>query len=270
MSILLQFYRYLIFLFQSKTLDQIKDPFVSDFYDNVLKDKENSPFFSKIEAQRTSLRKDQSSIDFNDFGSGTRSFSNQKKTISSIATNSLSLPYQCRVMSRMCTHFKPGCILELGTSLGISSSYLAAGNAAGEIWSLEGDPNCIRVANEVFKKLDLNNINTILGQFNETLEPVLSSINKIDLVFMDGHHNKEATMSYYDQIKIYCHNKTIIIVDDIYWSKGMQNAWKQLISSQDVTLSIDLFFCGVLFFRNDIDSVNRHYKLRPDRLLFHL
>ena len=269
MSIFLQIYRYFVFLVQSKTLGQIKDPFVSDFYENALTDKEHSLFYSRIEALRSDLKKDQSAIDLRDFGSGSKVFSNEKKTIASLAKKSLSLPYQCRVMSRICEHYKPANILELGTSLGISSSYLAVGNETAKIWSLDGDPNCIRVANQVFKKLGLQNIHTVLGPFYETLEPTLKSISKVDLVFMDGHHDKDATLSYYAQIRPYCHDKTIMIIDDIYWSKGMQDAWRELITANDVIVSLDLFFCGVLFFRTDVDLGKRHYKLRPDRLLFH-
>lgn len=216
---------------------------------------------------RKNLKKNENLIHLQDYGKGSKQDSNNDRTVASIANTSLSFPYQCRVMFRMVEHLKPKTILELGTSLGISTSYLASASLGSTVHTLEGDPQCLSIAQQVFESLKLKNIQTVLGPFSETLEAKLQKLKEVDLVFMDGHHDEKATLSYYGQISKYCSDNSVIIVDDIYWSEGMQRAWHEIIKKKNVKLSIDLHFCGIVFFRSE-NKEKEHFKIRPDKLLY--
>jgi predicted O-methyltransferase YrrM len=171
-------------------------------------------------------------------------------------------------MFRLVEHLGFENILELGTSLGISTLYLASANKTAEVYTLEGDTGSYSMATHIFHKLKMKNIKAKLGVFQETLAPTLREMKKVDLAFIDGHHDESATLNYFETIKPYCGESSAIIIDDIYWSAGMQNAWKKIQNMTEVTLTIDLFFCGIVFFRKE-QKEKEHFKIRPDQILFH-
>ena len=243
--------------------------FVNNLYNEcIIDDKENYKF-DKIEEARESLKKDTTEFDFHELGGGSKKQGTRPKTISSIAKNSLSFPYQCRVMFRLVKYLQAKSILELGTSLGISTSYLASADSSTSVHTLEGDRNSLLIAKKIFKDLDLQNIKATLGNFKDTLQSSLEKIGEVDLVFIDGHHNEPATLEYFEIILPFCNKNAVIIVDDIYWSNGMQSAWSKIKKRSDINVSLDLFFCGIVLLGNYVQE-KEHYIIKPGKLLFHL
>ncbi|MBK9735314.1 MAG: class I SAM-dependent methyltransferase [Saprospiraceae bacterium] len=199
------------------------------------------------------------SIEMLDYGQGRQSLKTERRSISGIAFKSLSNKVKCRILFNLVNQYKTQHILELGTSLGISSSYLASANGEATVISLDGDPSVVQIAREVHQNLGLKNIEVIEGPFNETLIGALKKIQTVDLAFLDGHHQKKSTLEYYDNIYPYCHQNSIIVVDDIYWSEDMNEAWNILTSKPEVMLSIDLFDVGILFFKKELSKMDVSY-----------
>jgi len=52
----------------------------------------------------------------------------------------------------------------------------------------------------------------------------------------------------------YANNNTIFIFDDIHWSDGMENAWKYIKANTRTTLTIDLFFVGIVFVKSELSK----------------
>jgi len=160
----------------------------------------------------------------------------------------------------------------MGTSLGISASYLRKGSLNAKFVTLEGCPQISKQARWVFKKLKLKNIKSEIGDFKNTLPKALKELESVDLIFFDGNHKKEPTLEYFNQAMKFAHENSVFIFDDIYWSDGMLEAWEILKKDNRVTLSIDLFSMGILFFKKDFKE-KQHYKLlawwwKPWRLGF--
>ncbi len=256
------------FLFSATNAHGIHSPFVFQFYNKIIKDESREDIFHEIETIRKEAKRNDKIIDIIDFGQGSKAVDKNQRTISSIAKSSISFPYQCRVMHRVVKIFNPEYILELGTSLGISTSYIATGNSKSKVWTLEGDHKILEIAEKHFDKLKIKNIRTIKGPFIDTLSITLHEMKKVDLVFMDGHHQKQATIDYFETILPYCNNESIIIIDDIYWSKEMQEAWKTIKNMPEVSLTINLFFCGIVFFRKE-NKAKEHFNIRPKKLFFY-
>lgn len=254
-----------MFLIQSTNAHGIHSPFVFDLYNNVIKDDRYFYVFGELEALRKSLKKNTNVIRFEDHGAGSN---DGDRTIASIAKNALSYPYQCRLMFRLVEYLKLNKILELGTSLGLSTLYLSSARANSHVFTLEGDTGSYSMATHLFHQLEKKNITAKLGQFSTTLNPTLETMEKVDLAFLDGHHDGRSTVAYFNNIKAFCHKSSVVIVDDIYWSKEMQNAWVSIQNNEDVTLTLDLFFCGIVFFRAE-QKEKEHFKIRPDKILFH-
>jgi predicted O-methyltransferase YrrM len=161
----------------------------------------------------------------------------------------------------MVQYYKPEHVLELGTSLGITTSYLASGNPNAGIFTLEGSIAIADSATKNFQSLELSNIELITGNFDETLAPTIKRFSSVDFAFIDGNHRYKPTINYFNQILSKIHNSSVLIFDDIHWSKEMEQAWEEIKNHSSVTCTIDLFFIGLVIFRSEIKE-KQHFIIR--------
>ena len=178
--------------------------------------------------------------------------------VSDVARTALSLPYQCRVMSRLASKTSSKNIIEFGTSLGISAAYLISAEREAKVFTIEGDPQIAKVANKVFDELEIKNIEVLNSTFENFFETSSLPFEKIDLVFIDGNHRHDALIEYFNKLAPYFHNDTIAVIDDIYWSADMQAGWQELINMPGVTQSVDCYQFGLLFFKHDFLQKQNH------------
>lgn len=239
----------------------IHSPFVFDFVVKVLNDKKHYPVYDVIEHKRKELLRDETIIKVEDFGAGSTVIKSNKRVIKDIAASSLKTKKYAQLLYRMVKHYKPGTILELGTSFGITSAYLASGNENTFLHTCEGAASIASIAKQNFADLKLNNIQLTEGDFSSTLSPLLSELQTIDLAFIDGNHRKEPTLDYFSKLLDHSKPSTILIFDDIHWSSGMEEAWTVIQQHPAVTLTIDLFFIGIVFFNPDINH-KQHFTMR--------
>lgn len=252
--------QYLLYRVRAKTAKGIHSPFVFDLYNSVLKDKRTYYAFEEIEAIQNELGYSDKSILVTDFGKLNSGSVEYEKRISQIVKNTRRPVNYARIFFRLANRFSPGRILELGTSLGLTTAYLALANSKSTITTLEGCPNTATYSANNWSKLKISNVVLIQGEFGQTLPKVLYKSKPLDMVFIDGHHQKSSTIKYLDMILPYTHEDSIIIMDDIHWSPGMQQAWSEIIKKDEVSVSIDLFYLGLLFRRKG--QVKEHFILR--------
>lgn len=255
-------WRFLKFYFSATTKYGVHSPFVFDFIKNVLEDNRLFYTFHEVETIRKRLLNNRDKIEVTDLGAGSKYTKSNQRSVQQIAKSALSSPSFCRQLFRITNHYKPDTIIEMGTSLGVSAAYIQKGALNAKLITLEGCPNISSQAKNVFKKLKLKNINIKTGGFENTFGEALQEVKSIDLVFFDGNHQKEPTLSYFNQAMEYAHENSIFIFDDIYWSEEMVEAWNQLKDDNRVSLSIDLFSMGILFFKKDFKE-KIHFKLVP-------
>lgn len=239
----------------------VHSPFVYDFIKHVLRDKIEKPFFQEIELRRKKLLNNTSFIMVEDFGAGSAIISTNKRRVDAIAKSSLKSKKYAQLLYRIASYFKTDSILELGTSFGITTSYLAKSNNTVKIITMEGSQAIATIAQENFSSLQLKNIEIIEGDFNKTLPNYLADDPIIPLAFIDGNHRKEPTLNYFHQIIKHVNESTIIIFDDIHWSSEMESAWDAIKQHPSVTLTIDLFFIGMVFFKKDF-KVKQHFSIQ--------
>jgi predicted O-methyltransferase YrrM len=235
-------------------------PFVFDFITNVLTDKKKYDSYNKIEEQRKKLLADTATIEVEDFGAGSSVFKSNQRIVKNIAATSLKPKKYAQLLFRIAQYYKPETIIELGTSLGITTAYLASGNSGSKVYTCEGSKNIAAIAENNFEELGLKNIELIKGDFDQTVQPLLSKLHKIDLAFIDGNHRKEPTLDYFAQLLKHSINTTILIFDDIHWSAEMEAAWATIQLNPAVTLTIDLFFIGIVLINNDF-KVTQHFSI---------
>lgn len=247
------------FYWKAITRYNVQSPFLYDFVINVLDTDKNYYAYEQIENERRRLKSINTTITLKDYGAGSATRKDSQRKIADIAATSLSGITKCRILFQLVNHYQCHEVIELGTSLGISSAYFGAANHKAKVITLEGDDNIAAKAKEVHHLLGLKNVEIVTGPFVQTLSPTLDQFSKIDLAFIDGHHEERATLDYFNQILSKCGDQSIIVVDDIYWSDGMTRAWQSIITHPNVSLSIDLFDIGIVFFRKELSKQHVSY-----------
>ncbi|GAC1597741.1 MAG: class I SAM-dependent methyltransferase [Ginsengibacter sp.] len=228
----------------------VHSPFVFDFINNVLLDKKSYPSFDAIEKRRAELLNSNQVIEIEDFGAGSTKLPFKTRVVKDTAKLSLKSKKYSQLMFRIVRYFKSIQIVELGTSFGVTTSYMACATQ-GKVHTFEGASSIADIAKQTFQNLGLTNIEVTEGDFAKTLERNLKQIGTVDLAFLDGNHRKEPTLEYFELFKKYTNEYSVLIFDDIHWSEGMEEAWKIIKNDPKVTLTIDLFFIGIVFFRNE-------------------
>ncbi len=244
------FFDFLKYYLRSVNAHGIHSPFIFELYTKVYKD--FSGDFSELEKVREELRKDQRILEITDFGAGSKVSSETKRTIADISKKSLKSSFWSRFFYKIIQYYKYQNILELGTSLGLTTSYLAQANTEGRVWSFEGCANTIGIARENLAKLNLNNVNLVEGNIDDTLASSLSSIESLDFVLFDANHRYEPTLRYFEMCSVKAHENSIFIFDDIYWSQEMKEAWKEI--KKRSILTVDFFHVGLVFFKKGIEK----------------
>lgn len=236
-------------------------PFVFDFILNVLNNKSNYHPPEAIERLRKELLQNNTILQIEDLGAGSRTMHFKQRSIKQLAGTALKPKKLAQLFFRLVCHYQPQTIVELGTSLGITTAYLASGNPSAQIISVEGSKAIADVAMSGFKKLGLHHIQSVVGNFDDVLPGIVNDYSAIDLAFIDGNHRYQPTINYFEQLLTRSHKNTILVFDDIYWSAEMEKAWAEIKQHPSVQYSIDIFFLGFVFFKNEFKE-KQHFKIR--------
>lgn len=248
---------YIKFIRLAKNRHGVHSPFVYDLVTNCFNDKTKYPEYETLKKHRKALRGDTSKFEMKDFGQGSRVFKGNARKVSAVIKNAGMKKKRQRLLFRLAKYFKSETVLELGTSLGLGTVALSLSNEFSAIQTVEGCPNTLQKAQEYFEKFNLHNIQIHQKLFSEFLQ---NSHEKFDLIFIDGDHNGERTLEYFHSLLKNVHNNSVIVFDDIYWSKDMTTAWQQIIANDIVTASIDTFQWGLVFFRKE--QAKQHFIIR--------
>lgn len=238
----------------------IHSPFVFDLVSFTFRNKIDPDIVFVIEKIRNNLLSDRTKIAVTDLGAGSVKTEGSVRNISDIADcSALPLKY-CLLLANLTGKFGGENVIELGTSLGISAMYMAAVRKDAIVHTIEGCPALSEIASENFKKAGLENIRLWNSSFDDKLPGLLSDGIKPGLVFIDGNHRKDAVLGYIKQLSEVMDNESVIVIDDIYLSKSMSEAWSEIKKMKNVTVTIDLFRMGLVFFKKFMPE--RNYVIR--------
>jgi predicted O-methyltransferase YrrM len=230
----------------------IHSPFVFNLVTKVFRNKTDAGVVFTIEQIRRNMISDKRLISVTDFGSGSVKMRSNLRKVSDIARDS-SVPRKYgTLLNRLSCTFGRSHIIELGTSLGISTLYLASGSEETVVHTIEGCPETSRIAEENFKNAGAGNIKAYCGSFDVVLPEIEKENFTPGLVFIDGDHTKEAVLRYFVKVAEMSDNKTVIVFDDIYDSKGMSEAWDEIKKNKKVSVTVDIFRMGLVFFREGL------------------
>jgi predicted O-methyltransferase YrrM len=253
--------KYLQYLLRANNRHAVHSPFVYSLIEDVLHDDRKFYAFSQVEKRRKDLLRDHRLIKITDLGAGSSLQRVTERRVWDVAKYAAKAPKYGRLLFRLVNYFQPKTVLELGTSLGLSAAYLASARSGTTVITLEGCPEISHIASDTFRNLGLDNVKLVTGNFDDTLGPALLQLPGLDMAFIDGNHRKEPTLRYFSQCLTQVHNDSVLIFDDIHWTKEMENAWLAIKAHPAVTLTIDLFFMGMVFFKREFKE-KQHFILR--------
>lgn len=223
----------------------------------------NSSFydFEQFKKIRKDLLKDETELSVEDFGAGSKTFKGNKRKVKDIAAMGISTARQSELLYKLVNFLNARTVIELGTSLGLNTLYLSKANRNAKIYTIEGSSALHDFAEKLALENEISNSKFIRGKFDEELPKLLSEVNTVDLLYIDGNHTYEATLKYFHMALAKSINDSVFVFDDIYWSAGMTKAWEEIKNDPKVTLSIDAFYFGLVFFKQEIKE-KVHIKIK--------
>lgn len=252
-------FRYLHYWLNAIDEHSLHAPFIFKFYTEVIKPDEHLPVFQKIEPYRKEKLKDHRVVHVGDLGAPSLVENGSRRKVSSIARHSLSSAKSSRLLWRLAHYIQPAHIIELGTSLGINTLYLSSYHPACKVVTFEGCNTSIEQAASLFAQWETKNIELISGNIDDTLPKYLEQYTPVDMVYLDANHRYEPTMKYFNLLMNHLSPTSVLVLDDIHWSAEMEHAWRKIKQHKKVTLSIDIFDAGLVFFKPLLTK--QHYTL---------
>ena len=246
----------------------VHSPYLFEWVRMVMSDKHAYYVWEDIEALRAEMLRDNRMIAFVDYGSGKKQLGDivqEERLVRDIAKGSLARKQYAQMLFRLVNWLGDGRslnIVELGTSLGVTTSYLAAVDSRNRVVTLEGCEAVAEIAKENWRKLGLRNIECRLGEVSvDSLQCVVDALTGgVDVAYIDANHTYASTREYFNVLAANVHEKSVIVVDDIHHSKEMERAWKAICADARVTSTIDLYQMGLVFF-------DKHYWKRNYRMI---
>ncbi|RZK26542.1 MAG: class I SAM-dependent methyltransferase [Hymenobacter sp.] len=247
-----QLFAYLRYWLRSGNAHGLHSPFIYGLYTTVICHDGEFGAFGPIEERRRELLRSTQRITVTDFGAGSQvaGAGGTQRRVRNIARHAAKPPRLAQLLFRLVNHFQPATTLELGTSLGLTTAYLAMANSRQRVITFEGCPATADLAQNTFEQLNISNVQVVEGNLDHTLPATLATLTQpIDFVFFDGNHRYEPTLRYFEQCLAKAHENSVFVLDDIHWSAEMERAWEAIKAHSAVTVTVDLFHVGLVFFR---------------------
>lgn len=230
----------------------IHSPFAYKLCEEVFYNTNEYYDFESLKKVRNRLLQNKQVVEVTDFGAGSKTFSSSTRKIKQIADRGVSKTFQSELLYKLIHFLNCNNRLELGTSIGLNTLYLARACKAGQVISIEGNKTLSDFAFDLAKENNVRNAHFVTAKFDDVLSDVLKELHSLDFLYVDGNHRYEATLNYFRLALSKQQESTVIVFDDIYWSKGMTAAWQEIKKNPKVTLSIDAFYFGIVFFKKEL------------------
>lgn len=254
---------YLRYLVQARNEHTLHSPFAFDLYTCIIRVRDaKNPHFADIQQLRRSLQQSRETLTITDYGAGSKINAARQRTIGDITRHTQKPDRFGRLLYRLTDRFAAKTVLDLGTSLGLTTAYLAraAQLHGGRVITFEGCPETAAVAQRNLLTLDCKNVDLIVGNLDQSLAERVAQLPQLDLVFFDANHRYEPTLRYFNTCLTKAHNDTVFVFDDIHWSGEMEQAWAGIQQHPSVRVTMDLFDVGIIFFRQQ--QPRQHFVLR--------
>ena len=249
--------KYLRFLLVAKNQHGVHSPFVYQLITKCFYKKTPKNLWGNFLNAKQYLFNENKKV--TDFVTGPKNFKRNDRPVPKIMKVSGLSKKKAKILIKTVHYFKPKNILGIGTSLSFITSAIKTGNENAAITTLEGCTETSKIEAGVFEGIKLNGVEIINSNFSKTLSKCAQK-KQFDCVFFSGHRTKQPLLNYFEECLKTIHNNSFFIFDAIYCSEEMQEAWSIIKKHPKVTVTIDLFYFGIIFFRKE--QAKEHFKIR--------
>lgn len=254
---------FLQFGVTAHTIDDLDSPFFYDFHKSVVNSLRPIQY-DDINAYIKTIKHNTRVVSVNSVGAESKFNKSNKLEIKQIAKSAVSDKYKCSLLLKIVQFFQSNNVLELGTSLGVSALYLSKIDRVKTIDTIEGQSEICDYAKKHINSTKIKFTNALFTEAFDRLDK-----RQFDCIIIDGDHTEEATLSNFKRATELLAPNGIIVLDDIYWSTGMKQAWKEAKSMNKEFHSINLFFYGILFKSHALKELS-HINIFPYPLRWRL
>jgi len=226
----------------------------------VVRNKASYYAYKEVEKLRAKMLADQSQVTVEDMGAGSKRMASSTRQVSKIAKHSVKPAKYGQLLFRLIDRFESKNILELGTCLGITTCYFGLANQEGKVVSIEGAESLVEIAQKNLNRAGADNVELVVGNFDDQLPIVLEKMKQVDFCYIDGNHAEEPTLKYFEMLLPYISDSSVLVFDDIHWSEGMERAWEKIKSHPRVTVTLDFYHLGVVFFKQN--QKEQHFTIK--------
>ena len=247
----------------------VHSPYLFEWVRMVMSDKHAYRIWNDIERVRAQMLASKEVVEFVDYGSGKRLLgknARNERLVREIAKGSLAKAKYAQMLFRLVNWLghqlrkddEALTIVELGTSLGVTTAYMAGVDARDKVYTYEGCEAVAKIARNNWETLGINNIECRIGAINGKI--LKDCLERVDIAFVDANHTYVASLEYFNVLADKVHEKSVIVMDDIYHSEEMEKVWEEICKDERVTTTIDLYQMGLVFF--DKHYWKRNYRMR--------
>jgi len=258
-SMLFRQKKYFQFLLKATNHHGVHSPFVYLLVTKCFYKRSSSIVWKSFLKIRKSIAKDHRKIEVSDFNLASSNSKNNPSAISEIGKTEGISNKKAKLLIKIVRYLKPKDILEIGTSVGLGTVAIKLANTNSSITTAEGCHEKIKIAEALFVKNKLNAIQMVHGDFSETLSSIVQN-KQFDFIYFDGKPTREATLTYFEISLQTIHNDSFFIFNSISLNTEMQAAWSQIKKHPKVSVTIDLYYLGIVFFRKE--QAKEDFKIR--------
>ena len=246
---------YVNFIFSATNQHGVHSPFVYQLVTKCFYNRKNRPEYRKIGEYRKDVFQEKQQLHIQPNCS--TFFKANTYKISKLAKIYAPSWKRSKFLTRLTNYLNCKSVLEIGTQMGIRTSCFASHKNC-DVITIDNCEETQKIAREKLKKHHFSTIKFCLQEF--TQQEILVDQKKIDCIYIGNTRKKQSTLHLFEEALKKVHNDSVILIEGLHWSKDMNQAWKEIKENKQVSVTIDTFYLGLVFFRKE--QAKEHFKIR--------
>ncbi|MDR1331872.1 MAG: hypothetical protein LBK07_07180 [Tannerella sp.] len=216
----------------------IHSPFAFDLITKVVEERCARYFYRDIEAAHRQLTQDRTAI----------TCGGSRTTVCRAFRRCGITPGEGKFLFRLANHCKPLTFLTAGSAMGFVPLCLTGYAAAARCIMLEEERDFAATATRLVGGRTDVSIEIIAGADESRAAAALTAVERLDCLYLGREVDVRTRERLFAQCRPFLHGRSICIVAGIHGSTARKRQWEALCLHPDVTVSLDLYTTGVLFF----------------------
>ena len=207
----------------------VHSPFVFDLITTVIEEKRFYYCYERLKLVRESLLENRDRVVFN----------NRGYTVNEFLKRFCFSEREDMLLFRLANRFQPRTIYIHGCDLGLAPLYLTSWSEGAVCTVIESEPSLAAIAQKTIVEHPSASID-----FHTSFNPENTENRIFDFIVL----GKTFSIDAFESFLPYINDNSIIVISDIHSSEKNRKIWKRICVAPKVTVTIDLYSLGIVFF----------------------